>query len=693
METLGQVLRGRLRDDGDDPLLRRRHLDGVLRADVQGRHLRQRPDQVPDQRAGRGQAQVADRRVPRVLRRRRRAAHRGGDARHRRHGRRAARARRRVPDDARDLLRRGARSASARSRRTSRTCAARASWSTATTRATCCRSSRSRSATARRCSSRSSSATARAASARATSRRCSRRSSASRSAGEPVMRYAPWGACPAKRHVAGPRGRQPARRGGARLRGLPRQRVDPLPPATRPAGCRTSASSRRSSSRSGCPRRTCTGSPTRATPVRGGDPVLGRQVLAVQRRRRDRHLPARPRGGVLLPRRRGRRGHLRPRGRGRRGDDLRRAALRPLRLHRDPARDDVPLPLRHAAALADLLHAGRDRDARTATATATASCSSTRRSPSATSTPPARAARRTARAGRTTSRCACAAATRTTCSTTTRSTSSAGTATSTRTRSTSPTSSPRPGRLHQPPPAHQTFQGPNFVICSFCPRMLDWDDEAIVLPVPPLQRAVRGGHVLRRRRLRRAQGRRRRDDHAAPVRASRTGRSRGTVEKAIGTKSTNELAVMCDTFRPLKLTSALARPRRALLRVLVVGVPGDGLSDFVWRDGERVIAFGRGAAAEAVELAGGPGFALLTTERALASAPALARGGGRRAPRRARDRAAAGRGGTRGAAAGRRALRGARRRPGGRRRQGGRGRARGGSPRARRARPRSRARS
>ena len=58
-----------------------------------------------------------------------------------------------------------------------------ASSSTATTRATCCRSSRSRSATGRRSSSRSSSATARAASARATSRRCSRRSSASRPRG------------------------------------------------------------------------------------------------------------------------------------------------------------------------------------------------------------------------------------------------------------------------------------------------------------------------------------------------------------------------------------------------------------------------------------------------------------------------------------------------------------------------------
>lgn len=45
--------------------------------------------------------------------------------------------------------------------------------------------------------------------------------------------------------------------------------------------------------------------------------------------------------------------------------------------------------------------------------------------------------------------------------------------------------------------------------------------------------------------------------------------------------------------------------------------------DFTWRDGERLIRFGRGCAAEAVELAGGPGFALLTTPRAAASLPAL----------------------------------------------------------------------
>jgi hypothetical protein len=38
------------------------------------------------------------------------------------------------------------------------------------------------------------------------------------------------------------------------------------------------------------------------------------------------------------------------------------------------------------------------------------------------------------------------------------------------------------GRIHQPPPSHQTFQGRNFVICSFCPRKLDFDPSAIPIP-------------------------------------------------------------------------------------------------------------------------------------------------------------------------------------------------------------------
>ncbi len=41
---------------------------------------------------------------------------------------------------------------------------------------------------------------------------------------------------------------------------------------------------------------------------------------------------------------------------------------------------------------------------------------------------------------------------------------------------------PITGRIHMPPPVHQTFQGQNFVICSFCPRELDYDPQAIALP-------------------------------------------------------------------------------------------------------------------------------------------------------------------------------------------------------------------
>ena len=41
---------------------------------------------------------------------------------------------------------------------------------------------------------------------------------------------------------------------------------------------------------------------------------------------------------------------------------------------------------------------------------------------------------------------------------------------------------PITGRIHQPPPSHQTFQGRNFVICSFCPRKLDYDPLAVPIP-------------------------------------------------------------------------------------------------------------------------------------------------------------------------------------------------------------------
>ena len=116
---------------------------------------------------------------------------------------------------------------------------------------------------------------------------------------------------------------------------------------------------------------------------------------------------------------------------------------------------------------------------------------------------------------------------------------------------------PKSARLHQPPPAHQTFQGQNFVICSFCPRMLDWDPLAV--PLPYHHSNLQSEEVM---------------FYAAGDYAARKGVDVGTftlhpsglphgpqpgaVEKSLGMRETNELAVMCDTFKPLKLTT-LAR--------------------------------------------------------------------------------------------------------------------------------------
>ena len=134
---------------GDDQIS-----DRVLGADVEGHVGRQREDQVPDQRAGRGQAQEPDRGVRRVLRRRRRAAHRARVERHRRHrrGDEGARLPRSSTRPTRTTTR--PRVASARSPRSGRSCRSTRSSSTATTTATCSRSSRRRRRTGRRCSSR-----------------------------------------------------------------------------------------------------------------------------------------------------------------------------------------------------------------------------------------------------------------------------------------------------------------------------------------------------------------------------------------------------------------------------------------------------------------------------------------------------------------------------------------------------------
>jgi homogentisate 1,2-dioxygenase len=114
---------------------------------------------------------------------------------------------------------------------------------------------------------------------------------------------------------------------------------------------------------------------------------------------------------------------------------------------------------------------------------------------------------------------------------------------------------PITGRIHMPPPTHQHFAGRNFVICSFVPRMFDYHPKSI--PAPYNHSNIDSDEVLY---------------YAEGDFMSRKGISRGsftlhpggiahgphpgTVEASIGKEKTEELAVMVDTFRPLKLTKS-----------------------------------------------------------------------------------------------------------------------------------------
>jgi homogentisate 1,2-dioxygenase len=111
------------------------------------------------------------------------------------------------------------------------------------------------------------------------------------------------------------------------------------------------------------------------------------------------------------------------------------------------------------------------------------------------------------------------------------------------------------GRVHQPPPVHQTFQGDGFVVCSFCPRPFDFDPNAV--PAPYNHSNVDSDEVLY---------------YASSEFMSRKGIEFGSIthhpdgiphgphpgraEASIGAKSTNELAVMMDSFRPLKVAKS-----------------------------------------------------------------------------------------------------------------------------------------
>jgi len=114
---------------------------------------------------------------------------------------------------------------------------------------------------------------------------------------------------------------------------------------------------------------------------------------------------------------------------------------------------------------------------------------------------------------------------------------------------------PITGRVHQPPPVHQTFETDAFVICSFCPRLYDYHPEAI--PAPYNHSNIDADEVLyyvdgdfmSRNDI----GPGHISVHPAGI---PHGPHPGAMERSIGKVDTDELAVMVDTFKPLMVTEA-----------------------------------------------------------------------------------------------------------------------------------------
>lgn len=114
---------------------------------------------------------------------------------------------------------------------------------------------------------------------------------------------------------------------------------------------------------------------------------------------------------------------------------------------------------------------------------------------------------------------------------------------------------PITGRIHMPPPIHQHFQGNQFVVCSFVPRMYDYHPMAIPAPYhhsnidsDELLYYVEGDFMSRNNIQ---QGQITLHPGGIPH-----GPHPGAIERSIGKKETNELAVMIDPFRPVKITEA-----------------------------------------------------------------------------------------------------------------------------------------
>ena len=132
---------------------------------------------------------------------------------------------------------------------------------------------------------------------------------------------------------------------------------------------------------------------------------------------------------------------------------------------------------------------------------------------------------------------------------------------------------PITGRVHQPPPVHQTFQARNFVVCSFVPRKFDYHPLAI--PAPYNHSNINSdeviyyvaGNFMSRRGVDIASF----TLHPAGI---PHGPHPGTAEASIGKEATEELAVMVDTFHPLQLTQAAMDARRPELPVHLAAARG-----------------------------------------------------------------------------------------------------------------------
>jgi homogentisate 1,2-dioxygenase len=114
---------------------------------------------------------------------------------------------------------------------------------------------------------------------------------------------------------------------------------------------------------------------------------------------------------------------------------------------------------------------------------------------------------------------------------------------------------PKVGKVHLPPPTHLTFISPGFVLCSFCPRPFDFHENAV--PIPYAHSNVDSdeiiyycdGDFMSRKGIEIG-------SITFHPQGIPHGPQPGLTEKSLGAKYTNELAVMVDTFRPLKTAKA-----------------------------------------------------------------------------------------------------------------------------------------